>query len=296
MLLTAAGLLRNLAHATGAHVPAMQDAGAFEALADVLRRSSDSGVLEQVASALCNATASNLSPIEAAAAAACVAAGAHSELLRHLSTAGSESLGAEAKSALAAATRALCIHAAGKAAVVEAGGLDVLARCLGDSSAEVQKEAAAALMNLACGSDQWSSVVAAHPQALPALARLLRSGEAQVQAAALSAVNNITWNALSSTSALVASGALSGLVQVLVSSNEPVQLVDAAGQLAVLSAQAPEARDAAVAAGAVTALRRLCNSGSAAVRSAAAEALEELDADEGGEEVEPPGKRSRRDR
>ncbi|KAI7841669.1 hypothetical protein COHA_004689 [Chlorella ohadii] len=293
MLLTAAGLLRNLAHDTDTWVPAMQDAGAFETLTHVLRRTSDSGVLQQVGSALCNATAFNLSPIKAAAAAACIAAGAHTQLLRHLS---SGSLGAEAKDALAAATRALCNHVAGKAAVVEAGGLDVLARCLKDSSAGVQMEAAAAFVNLARGSEQYSSAVAAHPQALPALALLLHSSEAEVQATALAAFSNITWNSPSSSSALVASGALTGMVHVLQHSSDPEQLIDAAEQLAVLAARAQNARDAAVAAGAVAALQHLLSSTNSSICSAAAEALENLDAGEGGDEQEPPAKRSRRRR
>lgn len=295
----ASGPLRSLASGTDVHLPAMVAAGAFEALAGVLQRSSHDAVLEEVGVALCNATANARNPPAAAAAAACIAAAAHTELLRQLSRGG---LGAEAKSALAAATRALCYHAAGKAAVVEAGGVDVLARCLADDSTEVQVEAAGALMNLASGSSHFSGAVASHPRALPGLAALLCSPEQEVQASAGSAIGNILWNSPGSTGVLVAAGVLPGIVHLLQHSQDPEQLRRQAGNLAVLAAREPAARDAAVQAGAVAALQRLSASANAAVRAAADEALEELEegseyasSSEPGtsEDEEPPAKRAR---
>ena len=191
--------------------------------------------------------------------------------------------------------RALCLHEAGKAAVVEAGGMDVLARCLADSNAEVQKEAAAACANLACDSSHYSRVVADHPQALQALAALLHSQGAGVQAAALAAIHNITCNSPASSSALAANGAVCGQVHALQHSTNWVQQMEIAAQLAMLAVHMPDARDAAVAAGTVATRQRLRDSTNAGVRNAAAEALEELgDGDsEGGGEEEPAAKHSR---
>lgn len=292
MLKYAAGLLRTLAYDTDERVPAMVEAGALGTLTDVLRRSSHDAVLEQVGCALCNATADG-GPSTAAAAAACLAAGAHTELLRHLS---SDSVSAEAKMTLTAAIRALCIHAAGKPAVVAAGGLEVLARCMADSSAEVQKEAAAACVNLASGSSQHSTTVASHPQALPALVAQLYSPDAEVRANASLAINNIVCNSPGSTSALVAGGVLPGLVHLLRESSDLEQLYSAARDVGLLAAREPDARDAAVAAGAVAALQPLTCSADAGVRAVAADALEELDDGQGGgssEEAAPPAKRSK---
>ena len=275
--LYAAGLLRTLASSSDEQVPAMVDAGAFEALTGVLRRSSLSGVLEQVGSALCNATADGRSPKTAAAAMACIAAGAHTELLRQLSSGGLE---AEAKQALAAATRALCMHARGKAAVVEAGGLDVLARCLSDGSTGVQAEAAGVLMNLAYagGKDHCAGAVASHLEALPGLAALLKSRDEKVQACASSAIGNILLNSPESSSALVASSVLPGMVHLLQHSSDPEQLGRTVEHITMLAAREPDVHAAAVAAGAIPALQRLCDSADADVSEAAAGALEKLDA------------------